>query len=107
MLLSSSVWRRVRDGFETEPVAALAAGFPSYPVRDAPRTDAEAILTADRDRFRQAADVYRELEMPYEEARCRIESGGLERARELAEGFAFWGGPLGEALSSASRSNAT
>jgi hypothetical protein len=36
--------------------------------------------------------------MPYQEARCRLEAGELERARELVDGFGLGAGPVGVQL---------
>jgi hypothetical protein len=68
-------------------------------------TEAEAILSGDRERFASAADLYASLELPYEEARCRLEAGDIERAGELIERFGLQNGPLGARLE-ASRSGA-
>jgi hypothetical protein len=48
---------------------------------EATRAEAEGLLSNDRARLGEAAERYRELEMPYDEARCRIDLGELERAR--------------------------
>jgi hypothetical protein len=60
--------------------------------------EAEAVLAGDAEASREAADRYRALEMPYEEARCRIAAGELDRARELVATFNLAAGPLGVAL---------
>ncbi|MBI2237463.1 MAG: hypothetical protein HYU54_02930, partial [Actinobacteria bacterium] len=46
-------------------------------------TEAEAVLEADQARFALAADLYASLELPYQEAGCRLEAGELERAAEI------------------------
>ncbi len=69
--------------------------------------EVRATLEGDAVGARRAADLYREAKMPYQEARCRVAAGELERARELVERFGFSDGPVGSALSSAERSEAT
>jgi adenylate cyclase len=70
-----------------------ARQLPAYSLGEAYAAEAEAILAGDADRFPAVADRYRALEMPYEEARCRISAGDLARAREVIETFGFGGGP--------------
>jgi hypothetical protein len=41
-----------------------------------------------------AADLYRELELPYERARCLIAAGDVDRGRALADSIEASGGPL-------------
>jgi adenylate cyclase len=60
--------------------------------------EAEGVLLADRDRFARAADVYRSFGMPYREARCRLEAGDLDLARQLIKRFGLENGPLGARL---------
>jgi tetratricopeptide (TPR) repeat protein len=59
---------------------------------------AEAYLTGDVDAFRRAAELCQQFELPYEEARCRLEAGDLDRARELIERYGLQDGPLGARL---------
>jgi tetratricopeptide (TPR) repeat protein len=61
-------------------------------------TEADACLQGDPDRFGRAAELYGSLEMPYEEARCLLEAGDLDRARELIAKFGLEHGPLGVRL---------
>jgi ATP/maltotriose-dependent transcriptional regulator MalT len=68
------------------------------PLWQARRLEAAGALRPDTALLTQAADLYRSMEMPYEEARCRIGGGELDRARELVERFGFERGPLGRAL---------
>ncbi len=49
--------------------------LPSTPLSDAYRLEAEAALAADASRLLEAAKLYREVEMPFEEARCLAASG--------------------------------
>ena len=60
--------------------------------------EAEAWVNRDTARFATAAELYGSLELPYEEARCRLESGHLDRARELIKRFGLEKGPLGARL---------
>jgi len=60
--------------------------------------EAEGVLYGDRDRFARAADIYRSFDVSYREARCRLESGDLDRARELIRRFGLENGPLGARL---------
>ena len=60
--------------------------------------EVEGVLHGDRDRFAQAAEIYRSFELPYQEARCRLEAGDLDRARELIRRFGLENGPLGARL---------
>ncbi|HEV8682027.1 MAG TPA: adenylate/guanylate cyclase domain-containing protein [Actinomycetota bacterium] len=60
--------------------------------------EAEAILASDRDLFARAADLYASLELPYQEARCRLEAGELDRAREIIDRYGLQDGPLGARL---------
>jgi adenylate cyclase len=69
-----------------------------YPAQEARLGEAEARLTRDLEGLGKAADQYAELEMPYEEARCRLEAGELDRARELIDRFGLQEGPLGARL---------
>jgi tetratricopeptide (TPR) repeat protein len=60
--------------------------------------EAEGLLSGDRERFERAAEIYASLEMPYAEARCRLEAGELDRAREIIERYGLGDGPLGGRL---------
>ena len=73
----------------------------SFPMGDAQRAEAEGVVKRDEGRSREAALIYEALAMPYEEARCRIDAGELERAREIIERYPFADGPLGRALAAA------
>ncbi len=61
-------------------------------------TEAEAVLEADPARFARAADLYASLELPYQEARCRLEAGELERAAEIIGKLGVENGPVGARL---------
>ena len=77
--------------------------LPGFERDHATRAETEGLLSNDRSRLREAAGLYRELEMPYDEARCRIELGELERARELVEWMNAAAGPLGSRLAAVAR----
>ena len=55
-------------------------------------------LEGDPASFARAAELYGSLELPYEEARCRMEAGDGDRARELVTRFGLEHGPLGARL---------
>jgi adenylate cyclase len=86
---------------EAERALARAKQLPTLTLGEAYIAEAEALLADDADLFAAAAGRYRELEMPYEEARCRLRAGDEERARELVEAFGLEHGPLGQALARA------
>jgi len=66
---------------------------------DARLTEAEALLAGrDVSGLRRAADLYAALELPYQEARCLVDAGDLDRAAELIAGHGLDEGPLGAAL---------
>ncbi|MGH2818927.1 MAG: adenylate/guanylate cyclase domain-containing protein [Actinomycetota bacterium] len=46
----------------------------------------------------RAAELYASLELPYEEARCRIGAGQLEGAQEIVDRYGLANGPLGALL---------
>jgi tetratricopeptide (TPR) repeat protein len=60
--------------------------------------EADAVLRKDRAQFAEAAERYRALELPYQEARCRIEAGELDRAVEIVHALGLERGPLGARL---------
>jgi hypothetical protein len=62
------------------------------------RAEAIGTVGGDRHRLREAARLYRECELPYECARCLLDAGELEQARELIERHGFGSGPLGARL---------
>lgn len=59
---------------------------------------AAAILAADRVLFAKAADLNAALELPYQEARCRLEAGELDRAAGTIDRLGIQDGPLGARL---------
>jgi tetratricopeptide (TPR) repeat protein len=72
-----------------------AAKDPAFEVMVA---EAEGLLSGDPERFKRAAEIYVSLEMPYAEARCRLEAGELDRARDLIDRLGLHEGPLGARL---------
>jgi tetratricopeptide (TPR) repeat protein len=69
---------------------------PSFEARLA---EAEAVAgTGETGGFRRAAELYAGLELPYQEARCRLEAGDLDRASQLISKHKLDGGPLGARL---------
>jgi tetratricopeptide (TPR) repeat protein len=57
--------------------------LPPTPLNDAYRLEAEAAVVADTSRFLEAAKLYREVEMPFEEARCLAAAGDVAGARAI------------------------
>jgi tetratricopeptide (TPR) repeat protein len=76
---------RVRPGAEDPAFEVMVA-------------EAEGLLSGDAERLKRAAEIYSSLEMPYAEARCRLEAGELDRAREIIERYGLQEGPLGARL---------
>lgn len=74
-----------------------AARDPSW---EAVLAEAEAILEQDHARFARAAELCASLELPYQEARCRLEAGELDRAAAIIKKFGLENGPLGARLRS-------
>jgi class 3 adenylate cyclase/tetratricopeptide (TPR) repeat protein len=82
-------------------VAALldrAHGSAATPMAEARLAEAEGLARRDGEASHRAADIYRSMQMPYEEARCRLDAQELGRARELIDAYGFGDGPLGCAL---------
>ncbi len=69
-----------------------------HPAQEAPLRMAEGYLAGNPESFREAAGLYRKLELPYEEAWCRLEAGERDRATEIIERFDLQEGPLGARL---------
>jgi tetratricopeptide (TPR) repeat protein len=68
------------------------------PSWEAATAQAEGWVGRGSSRFGHAAELYRSLELPYEEALCRLEAGDLDRAREIIKRFGLENGPLGTRL---------
>lgn len=65
---------------------------------EAPVAEARATLERDRRGFGRAAELYRSLELPYQEARCLLEAGDLDSAEAIVERIGAGPGPLGARL---------
>jgi tetratricopeptide (TPR) repeat protein len=48
--------------------------------------------------FHEAADIYERLHSPYDEARCRLQAGDIDRGAQLVETYGLQEGPLGNKL---------
>jgi adenylate cyclase len=59
--------------------------LPSMPLNEARRKEAEAVLSDEPGLFQEAAELYREVEMPYEEARCLAAAGEEAAAAAIYE----------------------
>jgi adenylate cyclase len=70
---------------EAERLLARVRPVPSFPLGDAQRAEGEAVHARDVTRLLETAALYRELEMPYEEARCLAAAGEEARAAEIYE----------------------
>lgn len=73
-------------------------GLPPHPSFAARLREAEGHLGAGTAAFLEAADLYAGLALPYEEIRCRLEAGQLDRAAVAIERFGVQDGPLGARL---------
>jgi hypothetical protein len=74
---------------EVQPRLAGVPDLPPQSMIQARLAESDALLRGAAQLSRQAADLYREAELPYEEARCRVDAGELDRARELVEEYGF------------------
>jgi tetratricopeptide (TPR) repeat protein len=70
---------------EAEHLLERVRSLPAIPLNDAYRAEAVAVLAGDNGRFREAASLYRSVEMPYEEARCLAAAGDGEAASAIYE----------------------
>lgn len=90
---------RILSEEEVAPLLARAApGRDVDPSFDARLSEAEGLLSDDRELLRTAADIYETFGLPFQEARARIDAGDLDRAAELVERFGLGDGPLGQRL---------
>jgi adenylate cyclase len=80
------------------PLVQRLKDLPPHPSFASRLREADGYLGGGRGAFLEAADLYASLGLPYEEARCRLEAGQLERAAELIERFGLQDGPLGARL---------
>jgi tetratricopeptide (TPR) repeat protein len=60
--------------------------------------EAEGWIGHDVQTFHEAADVYEGLHSPYDEARCRLQAGDIDRGAQLVETYGLQEGPLGRNL---------
>jgi adenylate cyclase len=72
-----------------------AARHPSW---HASIAEAEAWSARSARLFLEAAGIYHDFESPYEEARCRIEAGDLDKGAELLDLYGLQSGPLGDRM---------
>jgi adenylate cyclase len=86
---------------EVERLLEQFRDVPSFPLADARRSEAGGLAHGNPEHLREAADLYESIGLTYEAARCLIDAGELDRARELVERFGLGEGPLGAALAAA------
>jgi adenylate cyclase len=96
LLLPSAA--RLLPADEIAPLLERVDDLSACAAWDAMRAEAIGTVGGDRHRLREAARLYRECELPYECARCLLDAGELEQARELIERHGFGSGPLGARL---------
>jgi adenylate cyclase len=60
--------------------------------------EAEGWIGHDVRTFHEAADIYERLHSPYDEARCRLQAGDIDRGAQLVETYGLQEGPLGRKL---------
>ncbi|HEV8564189.1 MAG TPA: adenylate/guanylate cyclase domain-containing protein [Actinomycetota bacterium] len=68
------------------------------PSLQAPLTEAIALIERDVSLFAEAGDLYASIGLPYQEARCRLEAGDVERGRDIIVRLGLHGGPLSHRL---------
>jgi adenylate cyclase len=85
-----------------DPLIHELAGRVDEPAKEVMLMEARANLFGDRATFHDAAEAYAALGMPYQEARCRLEAGGSDRASEIVDVFGLGEGPVGARLRSLS-----
>ena len=90
---------RLLPADQVKPLIERAGPARSNPLVAAAVAEAEAWLTRAPTDFTAAARHYAGMKMPYQEARCLLEAGSLDRARELITLFRLEKGPLGTRLS--------
>ena len=80
------------------PLLERARSSSGNPAMTAAVAEAEAWQARTPVSFAEAAQRYAEMKTPYQEARCQLEAGNLERAQELITRFRLEKGPLGTRL---------
>jgi adenylate cyclase len=83
---------------EAQSLIDAPPSLPKDPAHEAPLIEARAILDGDPGGHARAAEIFASLELPYDEARCRIQAGQLDRAHEIIERYGLKEGPLGALL---------
>jgi class 3 adenylate cyclase/tetratricopeptide (TPR) repeat protein len=68
---------------ETERLLERVQALPPLPVSDAYRSEAAAVLEGEGAGLIEAAELYRQAEMPYEEARCLASTADREAAAAI------------------------
>ncbi len=81
------------EGFET--LLAAARKHATYPALSAALAETEAVLSGGRAEFGLAAELYAELELPYQEMRCRLEAKDANAAKALINRFGLENSPVG------------
>jgi tetratricopeptide (TPR) repeat protein len=76
---------RLLPSEQTEQLLLRVQELPSMAHTDAHYAEAQAVLKGDRDGFVAAAALYRDAEMPYEEARCLAAAGDEDAAADIYE----------------------
>ena len=74
---------RLLPNEEAERLLERVRALPSLPLSDAYRSEATAVLNGDRTGLIEAAGLYRQVEMPYEEARCLASAADREAASAI------------------------
>ena len=85
---------RLRPRVEAVVLLERVAQARAFPRAAAAMAEGNAQLERDRGQMAAAAELYRELELPYEQARCLIAAGTVDRGRQLADSIGASGGPL-------------
>jgi adenylate cyclase len=83
---------------QIRPLLDRARTVSGNPAVTAAVAEAEAWLSHEPTAFAKAAKQYADMKTPYQEARCQLEAGNLERARELITRFRLEKGPLAARL---------
>jgi adenylate cyclase len=76
---------RLLERDEVEHLLKRVRALPSIPFSDAHIAEAEALLKGDSTRLREAAELFRSVGTPFEEARCLAAAGDKEAAATIYE----------------------
>jgi ATP/maltotriose-dependent transcriptional regulator MalT len=74
----------------------LLRPYAAHPAFEARVAEADGVLRGDVASSARAADLHASFGAVCDEARCRLEAGQLDRARQLIEGHGLEAGPLGK-----------